>query len=205
MPTGYTAILLEKDDVTFKEFVLRCARGMGACLEMRDEPLDVPPPRSVEVSSYYLDVEKQARKDLADLNALTQEERVQKHQEFLNRRLEGEAKHNLLLEENNAKFLSMIEKVKAWVPPSPDHENFKKFMLEQLEISLWKKFDSWVDIERNFASKDCEGWFIQQRVELQRRVSSSEKAHKEECARVAETNLWLSQLWASLENGENND
>jgi hypothetical protein len=37
MPTGYTAAI--KDGISFEKFVWDCARGMGALVMMRDEPL----------------------------------------------------------------------------------------------------------------------------------------------------------------------
>ena len=38
MPTGYTLDLYNGKDITFEEFVLKCARAFGALIDMRDEP-----------------------------------------------------------------------------------------------------------------------------------------------------------------------
>ena len=43
MPTGYTAIIEDKPGLTLREFALRCARGMGACIMQRDDNMDEPP------------------------------------------------------------------------------------------------------------------------------------------------------------------
>lgn len=40
MPTGYTSIIDDNENVTFKEYALRCARGFGALMHLRDESLD---------------------------------------------------------------------------------------------------------------------------------------------------------------------
>jgi hypothetical protein len=37
MPTGYTAAIGE--GIEFDKFVMQCARAMGACVMMRDEPI----------------------------------------------------------------------------------------------------------------------------------------------------------------------
>jgi hypothetical protein len=49
MPTGYTAMIEEREDVTFREFALTCARAFGACIMQRDNSLAEPPkPREVD-------------------------------------------------------------------------------------------------------------------------------------------------------------
>ena len=59
MPTGYTAIIEEKPDLTFREFALKCARGMGACIMQRDEGMDSLP-RVDPPSDYHLKAKEKA-------------------------------------------------------------------------------------------------------------------------------------------------
>ena len=54
MPTGYTLELYDGKDITFEEFVLKCARAFGALINMRDEPRDAPIPERFEPSYYHL-------------------------------------------------------------------------------------------------------------------------------------------------------
>ncbi len=51
MPTGYTDAV--KDGITFDQFVLGCARGMGALVMMRDEPSGTPIPERFEPSRFF--------------------------------------------------------------------------------------------------------------------------------------------------------
>lgn len=60
MPTGYTADLTL--DTPFERFAMRCARAMGACVMMRDDPMDAPIPDKWEPDDYY-------RKRLEDAKA----------------------------------------------------------------------------------------------------------------------------------------
>ena len=51
MPSGYTNKI--KDDISFEEFALSCARAFGACVEMRDDPGDAKIPEEFTPSPYY--------------------------------------------------------------------------------------------------------------------------------------------------------
>ena len=53
MPTGYTDAVATGEIKTLKEFAYRCARAMGACIDMRDKPMDAPIPERFEPSSFY--------------------------------------------------------------------------------------------------------------------------------------------------------
>lgn len=52
MPTGYTAGVKDGTVTDFKAFVMQCARAFGALIDMRDDPSDVPIPKSFAPSSY---------------------------------------------------------------------------------------------------------------------------------------------------------
>lgn len=72
MPTGYTEIIERKPDLTLREFVLRCARAMGACVMQRDEGLDSPP-RIDPPDTHYEDERRKAQARLLELRAMTVE------------------------------------------------------------------------------------------------------------------------------------
>jgi len=50
MPTGYTLDLYDGKNITFKEFVMKCAGAFGALISMKDESLDAPIPEHLEPS-----------------------------------------------------------------------------------------------------------------------------------------------------------
>lgn len=51
MPTGYTWDI--KDEITFEQFIMNCARAFGALVEMRDEPRDKKIPDELKPSDYH--------------------------------------------------------------------------------------------------------------------------------------------------------
>lgn len=55
MPTGYTAIIEERADLSFRDFALRCARGMCACVMQRDDPMDELPKARAQERKAWID------------------------------------------------------------------------------------------------------------------------------------------------------
>lgn len=64
MPTGYTYAI--KEGISFRDFVLKCARAFEACVSMRDDPMDKEIPEFV-ASDYY---QKELDKSFARLNEI---------------------------------------------------------------------------------------------------------------------------------------
>jgi len=134
MPTGYTAKLM-KEGQGFQEFVMLCARAMGACVILRDEPLDKPIPEAFEPSPFAAEQQKLAVAEASRLKAMSPEERTafgeEKKQAEI-RRINASIAKSVSAD---ARLAGMAAKVEAWTPPSEDHVGLKKFMLEQLDIS----------------------------------------------------------------------
>ncbi len=141
MATGYTAEF-EKRDLSFSEFVWRCARAMGAFFHMRENGLGDKLTLPV-LDTYHRDALRQAEKDLEAFKKLTKsqlkkmmETEQQDAKKYADARLE---KTHLLKD----RYSRMLAQVKAWTPPSVEHHGLKDFMIEQLESSI--KHDCYED------------------------------------------------------------
>jgi len=135
MPTGYTADLMEKGQ-DFKTFVMRCSRAMGALIMMRDDPMDAPIPKKFEPSDYHIKALVEARETHDRLTAMSNEEKIAFGKEEKEKAIK---RHQGWLERDriqNDRLAEMQSQVMAWRPPTPDHEGFKKFMLDQIKISM---------------------------------------------------------------------
>lgn len=134
MPTGYTRQLMEKGQ-TFEEFVLLCARAIGVFVSMRDDPMDAPIPDKFEPIDHYSNELEQNKLLVERLEQMTHEQRV----EYGRNQIRGDlARYRQLIQkaaEENARLDEMGAKVKAWNPPTPDHTDLQKFMLEQIQRS----------------------------------------------------------------------
>ena len=74
MPTGYTAILFDKPETSFRQYAYVCARAFGALVSMRDESLDVPLPVEIKPDSYYRLRAANIRDELGRLRKMSPED-----------------------------------------------------------------------------------------------------------------------------------
>ncbi len=146
MATGYTASIYKNKGTTFEEFVWHCARSRGALYHLRDEADDVPTLAQAlsnsDGSDWHQKELSEAQAHLAAVQAMTPEEvdkrRLVEHDEAWKAFRRRVSETNLLHE----RYQHMLDKVKAWQPPSADHENLRAFMIQQLEESIrWDCYD----------------------------------------------------------------
>lgn len=197
MPTGYTAMLGEKN-ATFNEYAWACARGFGALLCLRDEPWDTPIPLRLESNGYYLNQIENAKKKLKHLEERSDDyfavyfaeesEKLKEHQG------ESEKKSNELRE----KYSTALATVDAWLPPSDDHVKFKEFMASQIKESIQWDCRSLGENKRTEPMKTLRQLKKDAIDQASRDVEYYEKQHVENEARIAGNNEWLKALQDSI-------
>lgn len=196
MPTGYTAHIA--DGITFNEFVMVCARGMGALIMMRDEPMDAPIPERFEPSDYHGKEKVVAEMELNRLRSMTPVETEDAARaEFM----EESARHVEAMQKNDdllQKYEAMLADVRAWQPPTPDHEGMKKFMVEQITGSI--DFDCDNGYYRENAPKRLNGseWLKKKIAAARHDIDYHRKEHDKEVERTESRNAWLKALRDSL-------
>lgn len=135
MPTGYTSIIEDRADVTFPEFLWRCAHGF--LIEMRESSLDTPVPRRIESDiAYHTEQIGKATVQLAVLRTLTPEaieEQAASEHESRMRERKLEQIHYAPI---TARYVKIRAKVVAWAPPTPLHNELRRFMLSQIDESM---------------------------------------------------------------------
>lgn len=194
MPTGYTHKI--KDRISFKEYAMICARAFGATITMRDDSIDDEIP-IFEASTYHkdnIDKHKNKLKKLINMSIDVANQKAEKeYQENLKYKEEAIKEDNDLKE----KYEIMLLKTNEWQSPSLDHNEFKRFMISQIEDSI--KFD-------------CGGCYLTQEVEkltgeewLELQIEGANrdiKYHKKEWLKEVERtdgrNLWIKLLRESL-------
>ena len=136
MPTGYTEIIYNRDDVTLNEFAMRCARQLGVLIHMRDEPLDAEIPHEFTPSPYHRTQFREASRDFYRSASLRNDEADRRALEDYENKIKEiksmKARRGQIIDRYN----TMLDKVNGWQPPTPEHEGLKKFMIRQLEQSL---------------------------------------------------------------------
>lgn len=137
MPTGYTCrIVNSKKPITLRQYALLCARAFGACVEMREDSLDVPiPEEGFKVSSYHQDEKIKAKRRLSKLLKMTPKQIAVFNAREKAKRIKS---YSLMIrggEEENRRFGDMRAQVVQWAAPEA-LVDLKKFMLEQIDTSI---------------------------------------------------------------------
>lgn len=193
MPTGYTCDVQDGTVTEFKDFALGCARAFGACVTMRDEDKDTPIPDQFKASDYHQRQLAETSEKLKDILLLTDEECEVKAEEDHQRKVKSQdaaiAKDKL----HQERYQAMLDKVNAWTPPTPDHEELKNFMRQQLTESM--KFPYKPDpVEKQTGAE----WKAEQIGKCEWSLEYHNKGHKEEVERIDGRNQWLKDLRESL-------
>ena len=200
MPSAYTAILGETEDLKLKDFAMLCARNFGACIEMCDTPLSEPIPEKFEPSPFYKDRLEKAKKEYADFMALSESEKYayleRTFKEIFEKDCKRQEEINKSKEILRKRYNAMLLKVVNWTPPTSEHIGLKEFMTQQILDSLkWDcsnytpiflKKDEWCNIDNYVDNK-------------KREINYYQKSYDEELARYASLNKWLDDLRNSFE------
>lgn len=196
MPTGYTADVQDGKITEFADFAMACARAFGACVTMRDDPSSASIPEQFAPSDYSAKALKKATADLAELEAMTPDDR-QSAADMANAEAvkswdDYEAKKAV----RAARYEAMLVKVRDWTPPTSEHNGMKEFMVQQLTESI--RFDCGEPYSKRPEPKSVDDWFATALAEANRSVSFYAKAQAEEIERARQRTKWVADLRASL-------
>lgn len=200
MTTGYTAKLADEGQ-SFEDFVLGCARAFGPCISMREDSLDTPIPEVFERSIHHTEELNKAlklQKELADMTAQQQLEHGAKQHAKESERLNEWYRETL---ESNERLDDMESLVTQWTPPSKDHRELKKFMLQQIGVS--KRDDSYVrdEITKHEAMQPID-YYKDACAEADRNVAYHQDHNSKEAENTEFSNRWVQQLRESLTGGK---
>lgn len=196
MPTGYTAVIEERD-ISFKEFALTCARAFGALVEMREEPLSAKISDKLKPSDHYQKTIKTSQEDLAIIRGMLDSEAEESAKvEYLDEMLRVEES----LKRRNKhliRYKKMLAAVHAWVPPTPDHCELKQFMIDQIKISMPRNDEDYYKFPERI---DGKRWRANQIQRISDHIACYEREYAAECERVTGRNQWIKALRESLES-----
>ncbi len=199
MPTGYTAKLMENGQ-SFNDFIMNCARAMGACITMRDDSSDAEIPNEFKPSKYAAKSVKKDQKKLDALLAIKDKGKVAYALNVLNGKIDHYEKYKKSHAEEDARLESMQRQVTAWRPPSDDHDGLKDFMLQQISVSK-NNSNGFADgeIAKIEARKaDPLGYFEELIITARSDMRRSKEYLAEDVERCKSRTEWIQQLRKSL-------
>jgi len=199
MPTGYTSQIAE--GISFEQFVLRCARAFGALITMRDEPFDTPIPEKFEVADYHLKQIADARAECNRIRAMSTEEMNAEALKDFEQECQARDKRIKAAYDLRTKYRKMLDEVNLWQPPTPDHQQLKTFMQDQIKSSI--DFDCGIDLIKQYEDEQIKRltgkeWQQKEIQRLETDIDYHRGEHDKECERVAQRNKWVKELRESL-------
>ena len=102
------------------------------------------------------------------------------------------------------RYMKVRDEIEKWIPPTSEHENVKKFALNQIDISLNTDIREYCNKE---LSKDLDvsdeavySYMNDINEFHENDVARAYKRWQEELKRTADKNMWMKQFLDSLEN-----
>lgn len=132
---------------------------------------------------------------------------MQLKEDIISKYNDNKGRAEKILEEykdEDKRYLKVREEVGKWIPPTPEHENLKKFCLEQIDMSLNTGLYEWYekDINKELDTSDdtVRKYIDNLKDYADEKLKRAYKNWQEELRRVEEKNLWMKQFLDSLEN-----
>jgi hypothetical protein len=163
---------------------------------LRDEPLSSEIPE-FEPSDYNAKALAEAEQSLSQFLAMKESQRREVHAAEHAKNIETAERGIADKAEQRQRYETMLAKAKAFKSPSPDHDNYAKFLVTQLEESIqWDCGTSYYDeLKQPIA---FEAWQAKRIKDLHRDIEYHRNAHREEVERTESRNRWVRQLKESL-------
>ena len=206
MLTDYTAFIENGTITNGADFLKLCTRNFGIASDLRDEPLSVPTPTHFEVDLYYKQQYEKAVRGYNEIQLRTSEEAKQDIIEAYKRKAESYRRYYKRCVENNKKYLKIKEEILKWIPPTADHEEIKKFALDQIDYCIVSDRD--LQRYKRSADMDNAGLFwtdeeVQEYLDDKKQyekdnVKSAYQRWQEAIKDAEMKNLWMKQFLDSL-------
>ena len=203
MPTGYTAGIIDGKTETFQEFAKQCMRAFGACIHMRDDNMGKEyEPRTP--SDYHSKALEEAKEKLKQAENLTDAELI----EMRKKELEESEKYHLdnivKIKASRIKLEEFLTKATEFKAPTPEHEGFRKFMIEQLQSTI--EYDGKTDyyddglLEVQTELKNIDPNKIRESMitDANKNIIYHTKEYIAELERCAGANAWVDKLLQTL-------
>lgn len=203
MPTGYTAGIIDGTIKTFKEYATQCIRAFGAAVHMRDDSMSSTyKPR--EVDTYHQKRLQEEKNSLVKLNETTDEQLLVEARKDIEKSIDYHKNKKQEVEKTRQKLESFLKQAEEYVAPTPEHEEYKKFLKQQLtETIKWDGDSAYHDKEIENLEKAIQDLSAvevrEDRTEtIQRSIDYHSENWQKELVRVKDANQWVEDAIKSL-------
>lgn len=196
MPTGYTDAVATGEIDTLEAYALRCARAFGACINQRDEALNVPPPEIVKPNMTYRDEKiADAKAGWRELIAMTDEQVEVAAFNAWKEECEAYRQSRDAKRAQAKRYGEMLALVDAWQVPDALRP-LRSFMMDQLGRSMEFDCTEFGDTEpQRLTGAE---WKASRLENFEADVTYHTREREAEILRAAAATEWLQLLRASL-------
>ena len=201
MPSGLTCNIYDGSDMTLRGFALNCVRQLGAGYLATEQgekrmPLDKAP--VLKVSDYHPEQIKKAEAELRQWLEVREnpEELQRKYEASYASNHEHNEDYDKRRKEIRERYLTMLDKVDAWVLPT-EYKSLKDLMINQIKESM--DFDCRPCRIYKAERQPIDEW-IQMRIDMaQRDINYHKEEYAKEVERIEENNAYLNGLYAAID------
>jgi len=203
MPTGYTSGILDGKTPSFQLFAKSCARAFGTMIHMRDDDSSAEYTKR-EPTDYHTKELDEVQKEYDSIINGTDEFILSLAKKNLKRKIKSYTSIIKEHTQNKEKLLPFLEKAKAYIPPTINHEDIKRFMIEQIETTITHDGSTkYYENERNKLKKELSLLTVKQaKIKLITKLTWSIEYHTkerdDEIQRCEESNKWVEDFYNSL-------
>ena len=152
--------------------------------------------RHREVSNYHLEQLDRVKEEFEKYEKFTDKEIQEAIDKSYEQSLKDQKDGLKRFEEGKQRYLDMLEKVENWEVPTEEHNNLKKFAIEQLESSL--DFDYSDSMKKYYLQEpvkdNIEGYKKYKIKAYLKDIEYHSKGYREEIEGVEKNNIWIDNL-----------
>lgn len=205
MPTGYTSRIIDGSITNFKEYAILCTRAFGAAMHERDDSFTTKAVKLREPSKYHMDVLKGLEKEKMELEKISDKTLVDKRKADIMDDVKRYQDYITKAEKAKERLLAIRIEVEAWNPPTDEHQRYKEFMLEQLDVTIKSDGDStyWEgelakSSEKLLESFDPAKERERKRLDYEEQFKYHTEAYEKEVKSCNAANEWLQSVYRTL-------
>jgi hypothetical protein len=144
----FSRLILDGQVTDLEQFAKKCILAFGATEHMQKDNSESDDYIQREADEAYEKELQEMEKSLDYIKNLSDEEILSNHVSYLSNELEYYKEDLARIRENRSRIEKILEDAKSWEIPSEDHQEFKEFMIEDLEEGLKKGCDESHHVKR---------------------------------------------------------
>jgi len=199
----FSRLILDGQVTDLEQFAKKCILAFGATEHMQKEDQESDEYIQREADESYEKELLEMEKSLEFIKNMSDKDILQSHTTYLSSELEYYESDLNRIRESKSRIEKILENAKSWEIPSEDHQEFKEFMIDDLEEGLKKGCDESHHLKRIEEIKEelkMDANSVRERI-LKGATEDMERQKKEietEKQLASDSNLWVEKIIESF-------